>query len=165
MRGSMRWLAILGLGVACGANTRSNGEVDGSGATNATGPLGTSGASATLLDEVCSTQCSEQIFSAFSSCKLCHSNALKLGELDLESPGRAARLKDTPAKHVQISVAGAQCPVGDLLIDSANVGESWILKKLNGTQGTCGDRMPAGSTLSPDQLSCMTAWVACVAEQ
>jgi hypothetical protein len=72
-------------------------------------------------------------------------------------------LKDAPAKHVEIEQPDAVCPVGDKLIDSANVDNSWLLKKINGMHGTCGQLMPLGSFLDGADRQCLTTWVRCVA--
>jgi hypothetical protein len=161
-------LGVTWLGVACGARTSLDGELEGVGGfttagSAATGSAGTGTAGAATLDALCRTPCSDQIFEAASSCKLCHAAAIKLGGLDLESPSRAARLKDAPAKHLDSARPDAQCPVGDKLIDSSNVENSWLLKKITGRQGTCGDAMPLGVPLNEAERQCLTAWVRCVA--
>jgi hypothetical protein len=152
---------VLGLSVACGGRTLAEDELDGAGGSGV--PAGAGGAAATSLDEACRTSCSDEIFNAVASCKLCHGASSKLGGLDLESPGRAARLKNVPAKHIDIALPGAQCPIGDKLIDSANVQQSWLLKKITGAQGTCGEPMPVTGPLLPEQRACLTSWIGCVA--
>ena len=155
---------VLGLAFACGGRSLSHGELDDEvGVAGTVGSGGTSNKPAATLDEACRSSCSDEIFAAATSCKLCHGAGVRLGGLDLESPGRTARLKDVPAKHLEIALPGAQCPIGDKLIDSANLQESWMLKKLTGRQGTCGEAMPATGPQTDAQRACMTTWISCVA--
>jgi hypothetical protein len=53
--------------------------------------------------------------------------------------------------------------MGDKLIDGTNVENSWLLNKINGMQGACGERMPAGGILNQAERQCLTNWVRCVA--
>lgn len=156
---------MLGLSVGCGGVTRSNGDGDGAGATDDGSGNETTTPTVPSLDEACRSECFDAFMRRATSCKLCHGTSLKSAGLDWETPGVAARLKDVPAKHTEIEPPTTQCPVGDKLIDSTNVNQSWILKKLNGQQGACGSAMPATGPLSSDDLACMTSWVGCVAAQ
>jgi hypothetical protein len=100
---------------------------------------------------------------ALDSCRLCHSGSggLQLGMLDLTSPGVTARLLDVQAQHVEAE--SRDCPRGDKLIDSQAPDSSWLLKKLHGLQGTCGDRMPKPPIqLDAAGLGCLETYVACV---
>jgi hypothetical protein len=90
----------------------------------------------------------------------CHSAVDRLGGLDFSNPLTvASQMVDKPAPHSDINCAAAgepyrvctpdeivqMCPGSTAvtkLIDSANPDESWVLRKLNGTQGMCGDAMP-----------------------
>jgi hypothetical protein len=81
-------------------------------------------------------------------------------------------LKDVPAKHTDIVFMGAigsmvpGCPVGDKLVDTQAPANSWLLKKVNNQQGTCGTQMPQPpTTLRPDELACVAQYVYCVAGQ
>jgi hypothetical protein len=103
------------------------------------------------------TACVKEVL---TTCNGCH-GAAKLGKLDLQSAGVASRLKDVASAHDSPG-PGAQCPTGDKLVDSANVAESWLLKKITGQQGTCGTKMPAEG-LEGAQLQCMKDFVSCVA--
>jgi hypothetical protein len=86
---------------------------------------------------------------------------LSMGQLDLESPGLSARLKDQPAKHAELANPQA-CPSGDKLIDSANpMGASWLLKKVANQQGGCGTPMPPQGASQAD-ITCVTEYVTCV---
>lgn len=107
----------------------------------------------------CETACMAKVL---ETCTLCHSTAMPLGMLDLQTPGYSARLKDQSATHSGITTANPECPSGDKLIDSANKDASWLLKKVSGGQGTCGDAMPPGG-LQGDQLKCAQDYVSCVA--
>lgn len=112
----------------------------------------------------CETACVNQIFQKDQQpCLVCHSTLSHLGDLDLESPGYTARLKDVNAKHTGITGSTAECPTGDKLIDVTTPANSWLLKKLHGEQKTCGTAMPQGFTISAEQKTCLETYVACVA--
>lgn len=91
----------------------------------------------------------------------CHNATSHYAGLDLTDPNAIeAQMVDKPALHGDINCApsgmparicspdelavlcpeSAQAPT--LLIDSANFESSWVLRKLNNTHGTCGNRMP-----------------------
>ena len=118
----------------------------------------------------CETDCIRDLFAVqIVMCKLCHSarpapNGLQSSGLDLESYGFTARLKDVPAKHMDIalSMGVPNCPQGDKLIDTANPAQSWLLKKIDGQQGNCGTSMPSTGQLTFDQKACVHNYVACV---
>jgi hypothetical protein len=107
----------------------------------------------------CETACMDNVL---AGCVLCHSSAAMLGKLILDGDNYTARLKDQPAKH-DAPGAGAVCPTGDKLIDSANPSESWLLKKVKNEQGNCGTVMPQGGPLSGADLMCVQDYVTCVA--
>jgi hypothetical protein len=108
----------------------------------------------------CETACVNTIFA--DQCFICHGTQLKLsGSLDFETPGYSARLRDKPAEHVG-STPGP-CPTGDKLIDSATPANSWLLKKITGTQGSCGTVMPQAGALPAADQTCLTTYVNCVA--
>jgi hypothetical protein len=108
----------------------------------------------------CDTACINELFA--NTCTSCHTSSAPLGGLDLQSAGVAARLKDQAAKHQSVDNP-AQCPSGDKLVDSASPTESWLLKKVNGQQGSCGTQMPPGNMpVSQAELACLTAYVSCV---
>jgi hypothetical protein len=111
----------------------------------------------------------------------CHSTVDRYGGLDFTEPGRvAAQLVDKVATHGDIGCNGPGtpfrtctpdelvakgCPPNTLLIDSANPEESWILKKLRGQQGMCGDQMPISPGNTPsngwnsERLACYEDWI------
>lgn len=77
----------------------------------------------------------------------CHAAENPAGELDLASPGVAARLVDV----------ASTCD-GTPLVDSADPGASLLLDKLE-AQPSCGDPMPPGRPLSAADRSCIDQWV------
>jgi hypothetical protein len=97
----------------------------------------------------------------------CHSSLDRYGSLDLSDLSAvAAQMVDQWAPHSDITCSEPgmpfractpdelpqYCPgptAGVKLIDSANPNESWVLRKLNGTQGMCGDAMPMAPGNSP----------------
>jgi len=124
------------------------------------GGSGSSGGSGAAMN--CETACVTKIFK--DQCSACHSMAAKLGDLDLLSLGVTARLKDEPAKHTVLmdpKRTDAVCVPGAPLINSNNPAESWLLKKINGQQGTCGDLMPS-TKLAADNIACLTTYATCV---
>ena len=167
------------LGDAAGgsAGTAGTGAFAGSGAfagitafagNTASAGTGAASAGSAGVANVCETPCAVQIFSQeLVLCKLCHGDALKSSELDLERPNVTARLKDVPAKHRDLAVGAtpADCPVGDKLIDSANPEASWLLKKITKQQGNCGTAMPSTGMLKADEVACLNRYVHCVAAQ
>jgi hypothetical protein len=150
-------------------------EGEHGGGTSVAGSAGSGGGSGTDPGAACEVECVKKIFTVTATtCKICHyanmPNATppmpSLGQLDLVSPGVTSRLKDMPAKHVDITApAGVtpMCPTGDKLIDSEFPGDSWMLKKIRGEQGTCGDKMPQSPPLSPTDLACLETYISCVA--
>jgi len=145
-------------------------SVGGSGAGSKT--AGTQGGA--VATHPCESACFEKIRAGtVASCKLCHTSksaaqfGLQSSGLDLESPNVTPRLKDVPAKHLDIPPSmPAMCPTGDFLIDSANPQNSWLLKKVKGQQGTCGTQMPQPPTsLRGDEIACIENYVYCVAGQ
>lgn len=149
-----------------------NDPVVPQGGTSATSPMASAGTAGTgktsgtqdpYSKEPCYSTCSEEIFRDPTGCKLCHSPAFAASGLDLESPGRAARLKDVVAKHADLPVGQDACPRGDKLIDSANVQDSWMLKKIRGEQASCGAQEPPVGPLPAVDLACLTTYIECVA--
>ncbi len=162
--GSDLWLAAVvtaallgcaGTALDVGADQGNGGQNDGATVVDNGGGVSTSR---------CEVECVPSAFKA--KCNLCHGKATQLGgPLDLETPGFTARLKDQPSTHQGIvppPPAGA-CPEGDRLIDTANMSESWLLKKLNGSFGNCGTAMPQALVLTPEEHACLNEYVACVA--
>ncbi len=130
----------------------ANNEVTGCSDT----PSGSSGSGNS--GSSCETACITMLFS--NTCVSCHTQAVPLGELDLQSAGVAARLKDQPAKHAALDNPQG-CPTGDKLIDSANPTASWLLKKVAMQQGGCGTQMPPQGATAAD-VTCVTEYVNCV---
>lgn len=119
---------------------------------------------------VCESACIDKLFTSDPlTCKLCHSNDLALGGLNL-STGYTARLKDQPSKHLDGMdpemplPASAGCMPASL-INTANPGESWLWKKVNKLQGMCGDKMPQTSEIKATDLACIKTYIECVAQK
>ncbi len=103
----------------------------------------------------------------------CHFSHLPTSSLDLTAnSGLVGRVKDVPAVHGDINSSTdpamftacvpAGCPDDALLVNSADPDSSWILAKINGTQGDCGDVMPDG-VFSDDQKACVDKLVRAIA--
>ena len=169
-----KWVAVtvVGGGIfigACGGITQPLGD-------SAAGSSGTLVADPGANQSPCETECVHKVFAGTAAaCKLCHAATpapygLQSSGLDLESPNVAPRLKDVPAKHLDLPPATnsvpATCPVGDKLIDSVNPGNSWLLKKVRGLHGNCGTEMPQASIrLTIDEIQCVQTFVNCVAAE
>lgn len=143
------------------------GPGGGSGPVGGSGPQGGSGGGGPV---VCETACIDKLFTTDPlTCKLCHSNDIALGGLNL-STGYTARLKDQPAKHLDGMdpemplPASAGCMPASL-INTANPGESWLWKKVNKLQGMCGDKMPQTSEIKAADLACVKTYIECVAQK
>ena len=70
-------------------------------------------------------------------------------DLDLTSPGIAARLVNVPAE---------EC-AGLVRIDPANPDNSFLLGKIIEPPAGCGDRMPLVGLLSANEIACIRAWI------
>jgi hypothetical protein len=83
---------------------------------------------------------------------ICHHTPNKFqgpaARLDLMTPCVADRLLNKPSS----------CQ-GLLLINRADVDQSFLLNKLQAETPICGEPMPLGSHLPPEQQRCMNAWV------
>jgi hypothetical protein len=106
----------------------------------------------------------------------CHNNRTHIAELILTpDDGLIDRIYDVPTTHLDIdcgtngeyrecdwpSEPAACFPFADaLLVDSRNPGDSWLLKKLNGTSGGCGERMPpSGYSLDEAERACLEKFI------
>ncbi len=136
------------------------------GGASSTGGSGTGGA----VPSACEVSCIKDIFQKQPAlCKLCHTTkttadgGLQSSGLNLEADGFTDRLKNVAAKHTDLPMGKDTCTPGDKLIDTATPANSWLLKKIHGEQGNCGDPMPSTGTLSAAQKTCIEMYVACVA--
>lgn len=114
----------------------------------------------------CEVSCVDQIFKNPALCGICHDGnpgKAMFSKLDLVGANYTKRLKDVAAVHGDLPAGKTTCGTGDKLIDTANPSASWLLKKIDGMQGTCGDAMPTTGPLSTDQKACLTTYVSCVA--
>ena len=185
------WFAVLGVLASCGGIIQPLGDIEGKGGvgglvnesgSSAAGTTNVSGGASgnsvmpqggkSLLPEIsdpyaqesCYSVCAEEILRDPTGCKLCHGTALAASGLNLESLGRIARLKDVPAKHADLPMGqAADCPTGDKLIDSVNVNQSWLLKKIRGQQGDCGTQDPPTGALNQPDMACLTSYIECIA--
>jgi hypothetical protein len=102
----------------------------------------------------------------------CHNETFRVAGLDLASPGVQTRLIDVDATHeditcdnpdggaLKVECVPASCPTNAKLIDLAHPEESWLLKKLAGTQGECGVQMPmAPGVLTESERTCLEEWL------
>jgi hypothetical protein len=168
-------LALFALGCPEGADLENPQSYPKPGYMTASGGSGTAGATAGGAAAggnaaSCETACIKDIFQVQPVlCALCHNKnmagPLTSAGLDLKTDGFTARLLNIPATHTDIvaPMTNANCPKGDKLIDSSNPSASWLLKKIEGTQGDCGTPMPQTGQLSMAQKTCLETYIACVA--
>lgn len=131
-----RFRAALGQGGEAGGDAGEGGAPGGGGEGGEGGSAGPCDAPATVLKEKCSASC--------------HSASLKLGNLDLESPGLIERLE---------GVKGTTCS-STPLIDPAAPEKSALYDK-TAPQPTCGGgTMPQGGpALSDAERACLLSWI------
>lgn len=142
----------FGLGVGgSGPGTGGTGPSTGGTGGNATG--GTSGTG--MLNVVCDGG-ADYVVTLNQNCATsgCHRGTRAVAGLNLvPDADLVTRLKDVSPTHGDIDCGTggvfmpcvpATCPPpGDaLLVDSASPDDSWLLRKINGTHGVCGDTMP-----------------------
>jgi hypothetical protein len=100
----------------------------------------------------------------------CHRPPAPTSMLNLTpDAGLVSRLKDVPAKHLDIFCPDvndyctpASCDPTALLVNSANPAQSWILTKLRGTQNGCGAQMP-DPEYDPSREQCLENMVNVIA--
>ncbi|MCA9609545.1 MAG: hypothetical protein KC619_28295 [Myxococcales bacterium] len=81
----------------------------------------------------------------------CHGGARPKAGLDLEAPGLAARLVGAPSIH-------EGC--GDRTLVVPGVARaSFLVDKVLGLEGTCGDPMPLEGELTLEERRCLVAWI------
>lgn len=154
-------LFLFGMTAACGGRSQLDEQ-----ATPATGSGILAGVGMVATPPYCENDCFLSVIDAPDGCKICHNQNLKSSGLDLESPGLTGRLKDIVATHADRATPAnpEDCPIDDKLIDTKDVGASWLLKKIRGQQGLCGTSMPQLGSLSEPQRACVAEYVTCVAE-
>lgn|GEM_PF-3033899 len=85
-------------------------------------------------------------------CTSCHDADRPSAGLDLATPGLGERLTGRASVH-------ADCR--DLpLVVPGRPAEGLLMPKLLGTLVGCGDPMPPGDTLAPEELQCVARWIA-----
>jgi len=134
---------------------------------------GTGGGTGAVLDFStiqCTNTTPETVLNKRCATSFCHGNNYLVG-LDLRpNAGFASRIKDKPATFGSILCPGsttencvpASCPTGAAIVDSDVPASSWMLLKLDMPNG-CGEKMPSGTTLSADELACLTQVINAVA--
>lgn len=138
-------------GGGSGAGGTTSGSAGSGGFAGASGSSGASGAAGGLGCDIAAAMQNNCV-------KNCHTTSVLAAELDFTNLGAMATLLvDQPAAHRGIGcnaigtlfrectadellVLG--CPADALLVDSQNFEASWVVTKLKGKQGTCGDAMP-----------------------
>jgi hypothetical protein len=154
---------FAGTGPTTGGASSVGGATGGAGMATG-GTAGAGGAAAGAAGTGAGTwtwTCAEDVTMALKkNCSRagCHSTLDKYAELDLTNPAAiAAQMVDKVAMHGDIGcqLAGQPfractaaeltalgCPSNAMLIDSQNPDASWVITKLRGMQGECGDVMP-----------------------
>ncbi len=90
----------------------------------------------------------------------CHGSDTPAAMLDMESSGVSSRLVDVEASHADIlDGTTANCIAGEKRIDTMDLEDSVVIKKITGKQ-SCGSKMPvAPRTLSDADKQCVCEWV------
>jgi hypothetical protein len=157
----------------------SGGTPGTGGSTGATGGTAAAGGAKNWVFDINSVACANGLNAATiigADCAKggCHKGTLAAAGLDLSNPAQVAnKTKDKPATHLGIQCSAPtepymECvpttcpPAGSaLLVNSANVEQSWVLQKLDGSAAAlpCGTTMPdeTYATASPDKLACVEA--------
>jgi hypothetical protein len=155
--------AGAGAGTA-GASAGTAGASAGTGGVSgAAGTGGLAGAPPTCAyQQIITSQCARAG---------CHNTVFTASDMDLQAAGYEQRLINQPAKYTDITCPDpggglpvpcvpADCTSGALLINTANPAESFMLKKLLGTQLGCGKQMPiAPGTVTEAERACLVEWV------
>jgi hypothetical protein len=147
------WLQLLVLAVAGFCAVGCPGKLDNPG--DFSNPLGDgggsggSGGSSGVRCNIDPSQVPAQIFQPSCATSACHDASNPAGELDMVSPDLTSRLIDVPS---------SQCPQYNR-IDRAAPESSLLIDKLVKAVPVCGDRMPFGGTLPPDQIQCVRDWI------
>ena len=104
----------------------------------------------------------------------CHKGAGATGLNLVPDAGLACRLKDVTATHSGLfcgtdfhtctsAELATQCPGTDKFVDSSDWTKSWILQKVTGMQGTCGDPMPSPPSYDATKEACLEQLVQAIA--
>jgi hypothetical protein len=98
----------------------------------------------------CAAQVPEAIFGESCEGNTCHNAKDHQYDLDLQSPGVAARLVNQPSLEIGTL----------LLIDPSNWSQSFLLLKVEEAQPPAGSQMPQqGTKLNSAQIACLQQWV------
>jgi len=133
----------------------SEGVGDGSsGASGSGGGDGSGGSGgSTVQCNIAVADVPEQLIHVKCATSSCHDASNPAGELDLISPGVEGRLLDQTS---------SQCP-SETLVDTGDPASSFMLEKVSRQPDTCGERMPLGGTLPPEEIACVRAWIESIA--
>jgi hypothetical protein len=75
-------------------------------------------------------------------------------------PKEGLSLESSKAYAELVGVGTSQCGSGSKLVVPGQVGESYLMNKLLGTELCSGSQMPkAGQSLSDAELAAITAWI------
>lgn len=109
-------------------------------------------------DFICASEDDVRRFVFEPSCATsrCHDAEAARGRLDLETPGVTERLIGRTSVH-------ERCSEQQLLVPG-DPASSFMMRKVLGTHGNCGDPMPNRGEVSPAQRRCIAAWIVNAAE-
>lgn len=158
-----------------GAGTAGTaGSAGAGGAGGSSGSAGTAGTAGTAAGGAPPTCGYAAIIQAQCAKAGCHNTTHMMSGLDLQAAGYEQRIVNAPVTYGDISCpdpAGGPLPVecvpttcaqgtGQLLINTTTPSESWMLKKLLGTHGDCGDQMPlAPGKVTAEERACLESWI------
>jgi hypothetical protein len=127
----------------------SEGVGDGSAGTGGSGDGSGGSGGGTAQCNIAAADVPEQLIRMKCATSSCHDASNPAGELDLFSAGVEGRLLDQDST----------CP-GEVLVDTTNPENSFLLEKVNSATPACGgERMPLGSSLPPEEIACVRDWI------
>ena len=105
-------------------------------------------------DFVCTTEqdVSRFVFAPSCATSRCHDADIPSARLDLETPGVTERIAGRASVHRRCA--------DQVLLVPGDPAASFMMRKVLGTHGSCGDPMPNRGEITPAQRRCIAAWIA-----
>ena len=91
------------------------------------------------------------VFTPTCATSRCHDADVPSARLDLQTPGITERLVGRVSVH-------RRCQ-DQMLLVPGDPASSFLMRKVLGMQGNCGDPMPNRGDISPAQRRCIAAWI------
>jgi hypothetical protein len=91
-------------------------------------------------------------------CATCHSGPMASGGLDLGGSRRRVYAALVGPDRASTDASCSDMPIER--VTPSDPDASFLFRKVAGTQGACGMRMPPGGSLTPRELAAIEAWIA-----